>query len=71
MTELKYKICPACGEEFIAGCVVGSYTLCRHCSSRANIPTALEIAEHKHHDKLENILARLDGEVYDATTKSR
>ncbi len=54
--------CPACGGEMVTKCYVGSYALCRKCSSNDSRETALKIAKSKHKEKLEKIWAELEKE---------
>lgn len=57
--------CPACGEEMTVRCWVGSYALCRRCSSSDSSRIALSIAKDKHRERLEAIWTELQKEVRD------
>jgi hypothetical protein len=47
--------CQACGEETTAVVSVGAYRFCRKCASQGSFEIALEIAKHKHREKLKKI----------------
>lgn len=48
--------CDACGENVIFRVSVGSYMLCKKCSSGTCHQEAIEIAQIRHKEKLQGIL---------------
>lgn len=57
------ETCPACGGSMKSSCSVGSVLVCCQCGGISNYSLALEVVRHKHHNRLEKILAELNTEV--------
>ena len=52
--------CDACGALLILTCSIGAYRFCRKCASGTCREEALQIAKHKHKEKLIHILDQIN-----------